>query len=72
MTLLTEKDTAELHEALKQEHLQCYTVVVMGLRDLEAGNLNGCMHRLRVDADKFHSDDVVMSLIKKHFNYDWK
>jgi hypothetical protein len=50
----------ELLIALSSPDLQCYTVVLMALKDLRKGNISGAVARLRVDADKIRSHDVAL------------
>jgi hypothetical protein len=67
---LNEQELDLLHEELSSEDLQVYTVVVMGKRDLDSGNLHSCMLRLRVDSDKLRSHEALYSLIMKYFDMD--
>jgi len=49
---LSAEDLAVLTVELAREELQIYTAVVLARRDLEAGNADAAIARLRVDADK--------------------
>jgi len=64
---LSAEDLALLKAELARDDLQIYTVVVMALRDLDAGRVDAALARLRVDADKLRCHDTPINrLLKSH------
>jgi hypothetical protein len=55
--MVTVVDIAALRQALADPELQVYTVVVMACQDLDTGNVEGALARLRTDADKLRTID---------------
>lgn len=64
-----EETIKQLQEMLKQEDIQIYTVVHMAVKDLEKGNIESAVSRLRIDADKIrmHSEPLYEYINKKRF-----
>ena len=50
----------ELSDRLRHPYLMCYTVVVMALKDIDNGDYNSAIARLRVDADKIRTVDKIL------------
>ncbi len=65
---LDTNDLRTLNDRLKSPELQALTVVKLARRDHDAGDLEGCMSRLRVDLDKLR-DDALDPIVRKY--YQW-
>ncbi len=52
---LSDADLRMLRNELVREDLQINTVIVLAKVDLEAGDVEGALSRLRVDADKLRA-----------------
>lgn len=65
---LDTNDLRTLNERLKSPELQALTAVRTARKAHDAGDLEGCMSRLRVDLDKLR-DDALYPLIRKY--YEW-
>ena len=58
---LSAEDVRTLRRELENEDLQVYTVVRLAQRDLEAGDVETAIARLRVDADKLRNHDTKIT-----------
>ncbi len=61
MAVLSAEDVEMLKTELQRADLRVYTVVVMAERDLDTGNVDGALARLRVDADKLRCYDTPIN-----------
>lgn len=52
---LTPDQLEQLNHEVRREDLQAYTAIRMARRELAAGNVDGALATLRVDADKIRS-----------------
>lgn len=56
-------EVQELVNRLQNPELICYSVVVMALKDINNGDYNSAIARLRIDADKIRTTDKMLYLM---------
>jgi hypothetical protein len=65
---LDTNDLRNLNDRLKSPELQALTAVRMARKLHDAGDLEGCMSRLRGELDKLR-DDALYPIVRKY--YEW-
>jgi hypothetical protein len=66
----TQKDLAEITRRLGNPDIQCFSAVLMARRDLNAGNHEAAVCRLRIDADKIRPLDAELYRLVTMIQFD--